>query len=151
MKYPPFSVWNSFVTLIIDYLAWIVWVSEIKICIQITNKIASYSPAVMRKRKIGESATPPASSQEFTSLISKYSFPAANFHDLDSKPPSTPVTLPKAPQPKSKKTCPIPRSSPGKSRNPGYAPPSTYSHLPIPDLDCLDHNLILVFIGLNPG
>lgn len=37
-----------------------------------------------------------------------------------------------------------------KSRSPGYAPPSTYAHLP--ELrDVLEPGLICVFIGLNPG
>ena len=104
----------------------------------------------MRKRKVEESTAPPASSQEFASLLSKYSYTAADLDDLDTKPSSTSVTSPKN-QPKSRKTSKAPRSSPGKSRNPGYAHPSAYSHLPIPDLDCLAHNLILLFIGLNPG
>ncbi|KAL2063324.1 hypothetical protein VTL71DRAFT_5129 [Oculimacula yallundae] len=38
-----------------------------------------------------------------------------------------------------------------KSRSPsGYAPPSTYAHLP-PLPDILEENLICIFIGLNPG
>ena len=116
-----------------------------------TNKYCFAFAGGMRKRKVEESTTPPASSQEFTSLISKYSFSAVNLDDLDTKPPSSPVTPPKTPQTKSKKTCSTPRSSPAKSKNPGYAPPSAYSHLPVPDLDSLAHNLILLFIGLNPG
>jgi hypothetical protein len=106
----------------------------------------------MRKRKAEaieeESTTPPASSQEFTSLISKYSYSAATLDNIETKPSASPVTPPETPKAKQKlKT----RESPAKSRNPGYAPPSAYSHLPTPDLDSLAHNLILLFIGLNPG
>lgn len=44
------------------------------------------------------------------------------------------------------------RSSISSSRRPksGYAPPSTYAHLPLlPDV--LDRNLLILFVGLNPG
>ncbi|KAG0652342.1 uracil mismatch repair [Hyphodiscus hymeniophilus] len=46
----------------------------------------------------------------------------------------------------------IPSSSPKKkSRSPsGYAPPSTYAHLP-ELVDVLEPNLLCVFVGLNPG
>ncbi|KAH8679946.1 uracil-DNA glycosylase-like protein, partial [Tricladium varicosporioides] len=48
----------------------------------------------------------------------------------------------------SKTASPSPRK---KSRSPsGYAPPSRYAHLP-PLGDVFDENLILIFIGLNPG
>ncbi|KAH6669281.1 G/U mismatch-specific uracil DNA glycosylase [Halenospora varia] len=47
-----------------------------------------------------------------------------------------------------KSSSPSPRK---KSRSPsGYAPPSKYAHLP-PLGDVFDENLILIFIGLNPG
>ncbi|TPX19070.1 uncharacterized protein E0L32_011231 [Thyridium curvatum] len=37
-----------------------------------------------------------------------------------------------------------------KSRSQGYAPPSTYAHLP-PLADVLAPNLLVLFVGLNPG
>src|SRR5271170_3330362 len=93
---------------------------------------------------------PPASSHEFTSLLSKYSYSAAKLDEFDTNS-STPVTLPVTPDSKSKKIQ-SPASSPRKrKRNPGYADPSVYSHIPIPDLDSLSHDLIILLIGLNPG
>src|SRR5271169_3914693 len=97
-----------------------------------------------------ESSPPPASSQEFTSLVSKYSYDAAKADEADTKPSIAPVTPPKRPQRNSKTGGQTRRTSSTK-KNPGYAPPSAYSHLPIPDLDRLAHDLILLFIGLNPG
>ena len=86
---------------------------------------------------------------------------AENEHDV----PDTTVT---GPDPKA--TSPIPSQSlkrkranddvkvlpredtnPGKRRqSKGYAPPSTYSHLP-PLTDTIIPNLLCVFVGLNPG
>lgn len=57
-----------------------------------------------------------------------------------------------SPSPKRKLSSLAPSPSPRKkSRSPaGYAPPSTYAHLP--ELrDVLEPSLICVFIGLNPG
>jgi hypothetical protein len=108
----------------------------------------------MPKRKLevdpddASTTIPPATSQEFTSLISKYSYQAGKPDELETKPSTPPITPPKTPKPKTKA---VVRSSPSKPRNPGYAPPSAYAHLPTPDLDCFAEDLILVFIGLNPG
>jgi hypothetical protein len=100
----------------------------------------------MSKRKVEEidaALEPPASSKEFTSLVSKYSY-AVSLDEEDTKPStSSPVTPPTTPKKK--------KPSLVRPKNPGYAPPSAYSHLPTPDLDCLAENLILLFIGLNPG
>jgi hypothetical protein len=74
----------------------------------------------------------PAKSSHFTTLLSKYT------HS------STKLITPLPPRPSAKK----PKRRP---KNPGYAPPSTYAHIPTPDLDCLAPNLHLLFIGLNPG
>ncbi|KAI0160592.1 DNA glycosylase [Xylariaceae sp. FL1272] len=55
-------------------------------------------------------------------------------------PTSTSTSNPNSPSPKKKRT-----------REPSsYAPPSTYAHLP-PLVDILEPNLIILFIGLNPG
>ncbi|KJZ71529.1 hypothetical protein HIM_09067 [Hirsutella minnesotensis 3608] len=45
-----------------------------------------------------------------------------------------------------------PRASPGRRKrsSAGYAPPSTYAHLP-PLPDALAPNLLVLFVGLNPG
>ncbi|EFY87741.1 uracil DNA glycosylase superfamily protein [Metarhizium acridum CQMa 102] len=48
-----------------------------------------------------------------------------------------------------------PKSSPEKkkkkrTRQAGYAPPSTYAHLPLLP-DAIAHNLLVLFVGLNPG
>jgi hypothetical protein len=97
-----------------------------------------------------ETSAPHASSQEFTSLVSKYSYDAANMDDAEAKPSIAPVTPPKRPQ-RNSKTASTTRRASSTKKNPGYAPPSAYSHLPTPDLDCLAPDLILLFIGLNPG
>ena len=108
----------------------------------------------MPKRKAqttdNERTGPSVSSAEFSSLLAKYSFPAASVDALETTTPSPPIKRFKSSQPtKVKRT---PPTSTGKARkNPGYAPPSAYAHLPTPDLDCLGENLILLFIGLNPG
>ena len=105
----------------------------------------------MGKRKIEDttdSNTPLAASKEFTSLISKYSYSPASIDDVATKSSSPVVTPPETPKKRKQNSV---RVSPGGGRNPGYAPPSAYAHLPTPDLDRLAHNLILLFIGLNPG
>jgi hypothetical protein len=106
----------------------------------------------MGKRRVEhattDSETPPAPTEQFSSLVSRYSFSISAGDELETKPSSTPVTPPETPQRKKTK---VSRVSPGNSRNPGYAPPSAYSHLPTPDLDVLAHGLVLLFIGLNPG
>lgn len=107
----------------------------------------------MAKRKIQQvvnEAGSPIASKDFTSLVSKYSFSNAKLDEMDTKPISRPLTPPDTPKTKKLKTKGS-KVSPGKSRNPGYAPPSAYSHLPTPDLDSLAEDLILMFIGLNPG
>jgi hypothetical protein len=94
--------------------------------------------------------TPAASSADFSDLIAKFSYSEAALNDLQTKSSPTvtpPVTPPKKSPTKKAKT----PTAPASKRNPGYAPPSAYSHLPIPDLDSLAQNLILLFIGLNPG
>ena len=94
--------------------------------------------------------TPPASSTEFSSLISKFSYSETALNDVETKSSSSPpVTPPKSSR--TKKARAVSASPSNSQRNPGYAPPSAYSHLPTPDLDCLADNLILLFIGLNPG
>ena len=107
----------------------------------------------MAKRKLQQSlneAVSPARSTDFTSLISKYSYSTAALDELDTKPLSlAPLTPPRTPSAKRLKSK-TPRVSP-RPKNPGYAPPSAYAHLPTPDLDRLAENLILIFIGLNPG
>ena len=106
---------------------------------------------LMGKRKVDlnpdEATIPPASSKEFTSLVLQYSYSAAKANDLDTTSPIR-VTPPKTPK---KRKIQLPPPSPTKGKNPGYAPPSAYAHIPTPDLDRLAHNLILLFIGLNPG
>src|SRR5579862_6382777 len=105
----------------------------------------------MAKRKLQQvlnEPVSPARSKDFKTLVSKYSYSTATLDELDTKPP-TPPTPPRTPRTKKVKSQ-SPRAS-SKSKNPGYAPPSAYAHLPTPDLDCLAENLILMFIGLNPG
>lgn len=65
---------------------------------------------------------------------------------------STATTPLLSPTPKRKFTSSTPSSSPRKkAKSPaGYAPPSTYAHLPELQ-DVLEPNLLCVFIGLNPG
>jgi hypothetical protein len=94
-----------------------------------------------------QSTVPSTSSQKFTSLISKYSYTATNLSVEEQN--TTPITPPKTPKSKPKKR--VLSRSLSESRNPGYAPPSAYAHLPTPDLDRLAENLVLCFIGLNPG
>jgi len=114
----------------------------------------------MPKRKAAptedEAVTPPASA-EFSSLVAKFSYSEAALDDLATKS-SSPRVIPLVTTSKSSraKKARAPSTSPIKSssksrRNPGYAPPSAYSHLPTPDLDRVAYNLILLFIGLNPG
>jgi hypothetical protein len=110
----------------------------------------------MGKRKaeeISDDATLlPASSKEFTSLVTKYSFTSVKLEDLETQPSSSTPTISSTPSPpKLKHKSKTRVGSSGKSKNLAYAPPSTYSHIPTPDLDSLAKNLILVFIGLNPG
>src|SRR5271154_3241719 len=109
----------------------------------------------MPKRKApsteDNSLTPPASSADFSTLIAKFSYPEPALNDLETKSFSPTVTPPVTPPKKSQTKKAKTPSAPPSKRNPGYAPPSAYSHLPIPDLDSLAHNLILLFIGLNPG
>lgn len=107
----------------------------------------------MGKRKVeqptSESEAPPASSEQFSSLVSKYSFSLSAVDEPETRPSSSiPVTPPETPQRKKPKAS---RVSHSNSRNPSYAPPSAYSHLPTPDLDALAHGLALLFVGLNPG
>ena len=104
----------------------------------------------LRKRKLDRvpddaSTGPPASSEKFTSLISKYSYKAAKLDELDTSPSTSPIKPSKTPQLKKGQSLRFP------TRNPAYAPPSAYAHIPTPDLDRLAENLILLFIGLNPG
>ena len=71
---------------------------------------------------------------------------------LRSSASATPTALSPRPSPKRKSNTLEPSPSPRKkSRSPaGYAPPSTYAHLP--ELrDILEPNLICMFVGLNPG
>jgi G:T/U-mismatch repair DNA glycosylase len=71
---------------------------------------------------------------------------------LRSSVSATPPALSPSPSPKRKSSTLAPSPSPRKkSRSPsGYAPPSTYAHLP--ELrDILEPNLICMFVGLNPG
>jgi hypothetical protein len=106
----------------------------------------------MVKRKVKEeddSVTSTASSSGFSSFVSQYSYSATSSVEVDSKPSATPLSPPLTP--KNKKQKALVRTPSGKLRNPGYAPPSTYSHLPTPDLDSLTTDLVLLFIGLNPG
>jgi len=106
----------------------------------------------MGKRKIEqvtEDSITPASSEAFSSLVSKYSFSASVVDEQETKP--SPLATPPESPPKQRTAKKTPRASPSKSKNLGYAPPSAYSHIPTPDLDSLAHNLILLFIGLNPG
>ena len=106
----------------------------------------------MGKRKIEQvtdDSIAPASSEAFASLVSKYSYSAAVVDELETQP--SPLATPSETPQKEGSPKKTPRVSPNKSRNLGYAPPSTYSHVPTPDLDRLAHNLVLIFIGLNPG
>lgn len=78
-----------------------------------------------------------------------------SLRNSSSAPPSplAPIPIP-IPSPKRKLDALSPSSSPSPRKKPrspsGYAPPSTYAHLP-PLRDVLEPNLICVFIGLNPG
>ncbi|KAF3021476.1 hypothetical protein E8E14_010362 [Neopestalotiopsis sp. 37M] len=69
--------------------------------------------------------------------------PGGESSNLDTSQSST------TPSPRKKRSS----SSSSSSRrrpNSGYAPPSTYAHLPLlPDV--LDRNLLILFVGLNPG
>jgi hypothetical protein len=108
----------------------------------------------MVKRKVKEeddSMLSTASSSGFSSFVSKYSYSAASLVEIDSKQSSVPISPPLTPKNKKHKSKTILRTPNGKLRNPGYAPPSAYSHLPTPDLDSLTADLVLLFIGLNPG
>jgi hypothetical protein len=108
----------------------------------------------MTKRKVKEEddpVTPTVSSSGFSSFVSQYSYSATSSVEVDSKPSSTLLSPPLTPKNKKQKSKALVRTPSGKLRNPGYAPPSAYSHLPTPDLDCLTTDLILLFIGLNPG
>lgn len=117
-----------------------------------SSQLSLRSPKyAMTKRKLEQvstdSGTVPASSENFASLVSKYSF-SVSAAEEDVKPASTLVTPPRTPRNRKSQTLHL---SPSNSRNPSYAPPSAYSHLPTPDLDALAHDLVLLFIGLNPG
>lgn len=71
---------------------------------------------------------------------------------LQSSASAPPPHLSPSPSPKRKSNTLAPSPSPRKKpRSPsGYAPPSTYAHLP--ELrDVLSPDLICVFVGLNPG
>ena len=65
---------------------------------------------------------------------------------------STFINTPPASTPKRKNDGLAPSPSPRKKSRPpsGYAPPSTYAHLP-ELVDVLEPNLLCVFVGLNPG
>lgn len=68
--------------------------------------------------------------------------PGGESSSLDTSQTST------TPSPRKKRSS----SSSSSRRRPksGYAPPSTYAHLPLlPDV--LDRNLLILFVGLNPG
>jgi len=110
------------------------------------------STATMGKRKVEKPTSdcepPPASSEQFSLLVSKYSYSLSAVDEPETKSSSAPVTPPETPKRKKPKASCV--SAPN-SRNPGYAPPSAYSHLPTPDLDALAHGLVLLFVGLNPG
>lgn len=75
--------------------------------------------------------------------------PQRSLRSSASAPPS-PLSTSSSPKRKSTTLAPSP-SPRKKSRSPsGYAPPSTYAHLPeLPDV--LEPNLICIFVGLNPG
>jgi hypothetical protein len=107
----------------------------------------------MAKRKVkeeDESIAPAAMSSGFSSFVSQFSFSVTSV-EVDSKPSSTLLTPPMTPKNKKQKSKALVRTPSGKPKNPGYAPPSAYSHLPTPDLDSLTADLVLLFIGLNPG
>ncbi|KAK9437608.1 uracil DNA glycosylase superfamily protein [Metarhizium brunneum] len=59
-----------------------------------------------------------------------------------------------SPSPRKRTSSSPPKSSPAKKKRArqatGYAPPSTYAHLPLLP-DAIAHNLLVLFVGLNPG
>ncbi|KAI0097895.1 hypothetical protein GGR51DRAFT_454171 [Nemania sp. FL0031] len=72
--------------------------------------------------------------------------------DRSAAGPSTSTSTPN-PSAKDDGAAAAPSPSPRKKRNrvaSGYAPPSTYAHLP-PLTDVITPNLLILFIGLNPG
>ncbi|KAK4157757.1 hypothetical protein C8A00DRAFT_39903 [Chaetomidium leptoderma] len=92
-------------------------------------------------------ATPPVPSRISTSRSPskrKALTPAASEDDdNDVSSTSTSITTPKP-------TTPSKRKRPRQNPSSGYAPPATYAHLsPLPD--ALAPNLLILFIGLNPG
>ncbi|TKX19599.1 G/U mismatch-specific uracil DNA glycosylase-like protein [Elsinoe australis] len=67
-------------------------------------------------------------------------------HSTPIDSPLHPTTSPSKPR---KPATPSPRKSPSK-RSSGYAPPSTYAHLPLLT-DVITPDLICLFVGTNPG
>jgi mismatch-specific thymine-DNA glycosylase len=113
------------------------------------------------------SVTPSATSPSFRGRLDLAQYALSHEHNgkeesvspgprRSSRKSLPPVESPRTSNPTAKRklnslaASPSPSSS-KKSRSPsGYAPPSTYAHLP-PLPDVLAPNLICVFVGLNPG
>ena len=95
----------------------------------------AFSPKTNVKKE-SASPVPRRSSRNSTPGFAQETSP-----DLKRKASSLGLSLSTSPSPSPSK----------KSRSPsGYAPPSTYSHLP-PLPDAIAPNLICLFVGLNPG
>ncbi|KAB5584749.1 hydrolase-like protein [Coniochaeta sp. 2T2.1] len=98
----------------------------------------------------------PIRSRSRSSLTPGIKRPAPDDNEDDntippSLPPSTTTTPSQSPSRASPSKRPRPSSSsPLKRSSSSYAPPSLYAHLP-PIPDALAPNLLVLFIGLNPG
>ncbi|KAK8043566.1 mismatch-specific thymine-DNA glycosylate [Apiospora rasikravindrae] len=122
------------------------------------NTSTPKSPAPIRRSPRHLSATPSSATTMAASLANPKS-PAASPVRASSrkrKNPSTENGLLTAPSPAAtgeSLPSPPPEYPPLKKRARGpstYAPPSTYAHLP-PLIDILAPDLLVLFIGLNPG
>ncbi|KAB5566977.1 hydrolase-like protein [Coniochaeta sp. 2T2.1] len=101
----------------------------------------------------GSPSPSPSRSRSRSSLTPGIKRPAPDDEDDNTIPPSLPpstTTTPSHSPPPNKRTRARPSASPLKRSSSSYAPPSLYAHLP-PIPDALAPNLLVLFIGLNPG
>lgn len=104
--------------------------------LQLKDFMYSAQQPIRRSPRFAAASASPSSSSA-TSVIT----PVSSISSRKKRPSESPSSASSSPQKKKKK-----RNRPSS----GYAPPSTYAHLPeLPD--AVAPNLLVFFIGLNPG